>query len=105
MGDKAVYACLLQLRCVADWLATNKILENRDNVLLPNDDIDLDDIDSDTGTFCSVGTGLNTIDLNNINLGNEKFDEDDPETVIHIRLMAWCNRYKQRKACKKDISN
>ena len=88
MCDKAVYACLLQLRCAADWLAANKILENRDNILLSNDDIDLDDIDSDTGTFCSVGTGLNIIDLNNINLGNEKIDEDVPETVIHIRLMA-----------------
>ena len=88
MCDKAVYACLLQLRCAADWLATNKILKNHDNILLSNDDIDLDDIDSDTGTFCSVGTGLNTIDLNNINLDNEKIDEDVPETVIHIRLMA-----------------
>ena len=25
-------------------------------------------------------------------------------TIIHVRLMAWHNRFKQRKACKKDIS-
>ena len=36
--------------------------------------------------------GLNTVDLNNINL-----DDDHPETIIHVRLMAWCNRYKELK--------
>ena len=23
-------------------------------------------------------------------------DDDDPETTIHVRLMAWCNVYEQR---------
>ena len=32
------------------------------------------------------------------------FFEDDPETIIHVRLTAWCNRYKQCIAFKKDIS-
>ena len=44
-----------------------------------------------------------SIDINNINLGDVNFDEDDPETIIHVRLMAWCNRYKKRKVCKKEI--
>ena len=47
--------------------------------------------------------GLNTVYLNNINFDDEKFDKDDPETVIHVRLKTWCNSYRQRKACKKDI--
>ena len=46
---------------------------------------------------------LNIIDLNNINLDDDDFHEDDPETIIHVRLIAWCNRYKQHKACKKEI--
>ena len=25
-------------------------------------------------------------------------DDDDPETIIHVRLMVWCNIHKQRKA-------
>ena len=29
--------------------------------------------------------GINYIDLNNSNLDNN-FDEDDPDTIIHIRL-------------------
>ena len=45
--------------------------------------------------------GLVDVDLN-ISLGDDKFDDDDPENIIYIRLMAWCNRYKQRKACKKN---
>ena len=44
--------------------------------------------------------GLVDVDLN-ISLGDDKFNDDDPENIIYIRLMAWCNRYKQRKACKK----
>ena len=41
--------------------------------------------------------------FNNINLYDDNFDDDDPETIIHVRLMAWCNRYKQRKVCEKEI--
>ena len=37
----------------------------------------------------------------NINLDDDNFDADDPETIIHVRLMTWCNRYKQLKAYKK----
>ena len=29
------------------------------------------------------------IDLNNINLDNTNYDEDDPDTIIPVRLLAW----------------
>ena len=38
--------------------------------------------------------GYNTIDINNIEPDYSSFDEDDPETIIHVRLMTWCNKYK-----------
>lgn len=43
-----------------------------------------------------------TIDLDNINLDDGNFDDDDhhPDIVL-IRLISWCNRYKQRQTCKK----
>ena len=25
-------------------------------------------------------------------------DEDDPDTVIHVRLLAWCNKFEKHKA-------
>ena len=44
------------------------------------------------------------VDFNNINLDAVNFDEDDPETIIQVRLMDWRNKFKQYKVCKKDIS-
>ena len=34
----------------------------------------------------------------------DNFDEDDPENIVHVKLMAWCNGYKQRKTCKRKIN-
>ena len=31
-------------------------------------------------------------------------NDDDPETIIHARAMASCNRFKKLKACYKDIT-
>ena len=47
---------------------------------------------------------LVNVDLNNVSHGGDNFDDDSPETIIHVRRMVWCNRYKQCKACKKEIS-
>ena len=44
--------------------------------------------------------GLVTIDLNNINFDDDNFDEDDPTNNVYVRLVTWCNRFKQRKACE-----
>ena len=32
--------------------------------------------------------GILSIDLNNINLADSNYNEDDPETVVHVRLLA-----------------
>ena len=52
--------------------------------------------------FFSNEMDILSVDLNNINFNDVKFDENDPETIIHVRHIAWRNRYKQRKSCKKD---
>ena len=39
-------------------------------------------------------------DLNNIYFDNN-FVEDDADTIIHIRLLAWHSKFKKRKALKK----
>ena len=36
-------------------------------------------------------------DLTNNNLDNN-FDEDDPDTIIHIRLLTWHFKFEKRKA-------
>ena len=42
------------------------------------------------------------IDINNISLDNN-FGEDDPDTIILIRLLTWYTKFEKRKALtKKD---
>ena len=43
-------------------------------------------------------------DLNNFNLDDVNFDEDDPETIINVKLLTWSDRFEQCKALKKEIS-
>ena len=47
--------------------------------------------------------GILNINLNNINLDNN-FDEDDPDTNILIRLLAWHIKFEKRKELNKKIS-
>ena len=47
--------------------------------------------------------GILSVNLNNINLDNN-FDEDDPDTIILIRLLARHSKFKKSKALKKKIS-
>ena len=39
------------------------------------------------------------VDLDKINLDNDNnFDEDDPDTIIHVRRLAWHSKFKKCKA-------
>ena len=54
--------------------------------------------------FSSDEMRILSIVLDIIILDDVNFDEDDPETIFHVRLMTWLNRFKQRSAFKKDKS-
>ena len=47
--------------------------------------------------------GILNRDLDNINLDNN-FDEDDPDTIIHIRLLTWHIQFENGKAFKKELN-
>ena len=32
---------------------------------------------------------------------DDNFDKDNPDTIIHIRLLVWLSEFKKRKALKK----
>ena len=89
MCDKAIDFYLLTLKFVPDWFATSKIIEELHNAIFSNDDIVSGDIDSDIVTFFSNGICLKSINLNNINTNHDNFDDHDPETISHARLMGW----------------
>ena len=44
---------------------------------------------------------ISSINLRNINFKDDNFDNCDPKIISHVKLMAWYNRFKQPKACKK----
>ena len=67
---------LLQIKCFKNF-----------NSVFLNGDIFFHDADSNIITFLTDDMGFNTVDLNNINLDDDNFDKDDPETINHVRLM------------------
>ena len=48
--------------------------------------------------------GIPNVNLKNINLDEANSEKYDPKTIVHLRLLAWQYRYKQRKAFKKEVS-
>ena len=48
----------------------------------------------------SLVLGILNIDLNNIILDNN-IDEDDPDTIILIRLLVWLIKFENAKSLKK----
>ena len=57
--------------------------------------------DSGNAVFNCNGIGILNIDLNNINLDNN-FDEDDPDTYIFTRLLAWHIKFEKHKVLKNE---
>ena len=102
MCDKTVDACLQALKFVPHLFVRSKMLEKLDDPVFSNDDIGCADIGSNIVTFFSTDMGLTTMHFNNINLDDDNFDDDDPKTISHVRRIAWCDRYKQCKSCKRN---
>ena len=61
-------------------------------------------IDSNIVRFFGNNMDMLSQDLNNINLDDVNSDKKDPETIIHVTIMTWCNKSKKRKAFKNEIS-
>ena len=59
--------------------------------------------DSGSFVFNCNGMGIINININNIDLDNN-FDEDDPDAIILIRLLARRIIFEKRKALKKDLN-
>ena len=47
-----------------------------------------------------------SVNLNNfnVNLGDNNYEEDDPEIIIYVRLLAWHIKFKKGKALKKELN-
>ena len=75
------------------------MLEKHHNVLHADDDILFYNKDFDKVIFIANQRYILTVDLDKINLdNNNNFDEDDPDTIIHVRLLACHSKFKKRTA-------
>ena len=72
MCDKATDSYLATLKFVLDWFLMSKIIEKLDNAAFFNGDIFFHDAYSNIITFLSDDMGFNTLDLNNIDLHDDR---------------------------------
>ena len=57
--------------------------------------------DSDNVIFTCNEMGIFNIDLNNVIFDDTNYDEDDPDAIIPVRLLAWHIKFEKRKTLKK----
>ena len=103
MCDKAVNDCLAALKFFPDCFLTRQKLESFDNALHTNDDILFYNKDFDQATFIANQIHILPAYVDKINLDNDhNFYEDDPHTIIHVRLLPSRSYFEKRKALKKS---
>ena len=101
MCDESVDYSLAASKFIPDWFVIGKMFEKSDNALHANDDILFCKEDFNKVTFIAYQKHIIAVDLDKINLDNyNNFDEDDLETIIHIRLLAWRSKFEKCLALK-----
>ena len=103
MCDEAVNDSLAELKVVPEQFVTSKMIKKLFIVSYADESILYFNEDSDNVVFNCNEMDILNIDLNKINLDNN-FDEDDPDTIIHVRLLAWHIKFEKPKTLKKIIS-
>ena len=85
MRDEAVDDLLAALKLILDWFVTNKMMKKFYTDLYADDDLRFLDNDSGNVTSCCNEIDILSVNLNNINLG-DNFDKNDSDVIIRIRL-------------------
>ena len=97
---------LAAIKFICDCFFTSKMIKNIFNTLYVDENIFCFNEDSANLiilyliVFNYNEMGIHNIYRNNINLVNN-FDEDDHDTIILIRFLAWHIKFEKRKAHKK----
>ena len=99
MCDTAVDDCLAVLRFISDWFITSKMLKKFHYALLANDGTLFFDEDFSKFTLFATEMGILGVDPDKINLDDDhNFYENDPETIIHVRRLAWHNKFEKMES-------
>ena len=100
MCDEAVDDSLAALRLIPDWFVPSKIIKGLCTVFAADENILNFNEDSGNVIFSCNGMGILNIDLHNINVDQSNYDEDDPDSIILITLLAWHIKFEKHKALK-----
>ena len=76
------------MKFISDSFVTSNLIKKLFTVLYADGSLLFFDEDSGNVPFCCNEMGIFGVNLNNIYLDN-KFDEDDPNTFIFVRLLDW----------------
>ena len=101
MCDEAADDFLTKLSFVTDWFFTSKIIKKLFTALYADENILYFDEDFGNVVFDCNEMGILNVDFNCIKLGDKNFDEDDPDTNIHVRLLAWHIKFENHSVLKK----
>ena len=101
--DEAVDYFVAALKLIPDWFITSKIIKKNLTALHANENILYFNEDSGNVVFNCDEMGIFNIVLNIINLDNN-LDEDDPDIMIVIRLLAWDIKFEKRRALEKELN-
>ena len=89
MCDKAADDCLAALKFVPDWFVRSKLIKILFTALYADENIPYFNEDSGNVVYICNEMGILKIDLNIIYLVDTNYDEEDPDTIINIRHLAW----------------
>ena len=103
MFDEVVDDYLAALKLIHEWFVTSKMIKKLFTALYADKNILYFNEDSGNVVFNYNEMGILNIDLNNVNLDNN-FDEDDPDIIILIRLLALHIKFEKRKSLKKELN-
>ena len=96
--NKAFNFFLPTLQFVHNWFVTNNMIKKLDDAVLSIDGKVFFNEDSINFTFYSGEICTLSLDINNMNLDDANFSEDNPETIVYVRLLDQYNRFKQGNA-------
>ena len=97
MCDKAVDDCLVALKFLPDWFATSKMATKHFTALYADGNILFFNEDPGNVVFSCNEMGILNTDLNNVNLDDTNYEEDDPNTIIFVRLLAWHIKFARKQ--------
>ena len=103
MCDEAVDDSQEVLKFIPDWFVASKMFKKLFTSLYTDDNIIYFNENSGDVIFSCNEMGILSLDLTNIILDDSNYDEDDPETIIHVRLLVWHSKFEKHKALKKRV--